>query len=609
LKIGVFHVGRRLPVNAQHEERRLTTILVADVVGYSRLMAADEGGTLAQLKAHRKELFEPKTAEYHGRVVKLMGDGTLMEFGSVVDTINFAVDVQQAMAERNAKVPEDRQVKYRVGINIGDVIVEGDDIYGDGVNVAARLEGLAEPGGICVSRTVFNHVTKKVDLGFEDLGEQEVKNIPKTVRVYRVELAQTEVPRLGPCAAAEQSLDLPDKPSIAVLPFDNMSGDSNQEYFADGMTEDIITELSRFQSLFVIARNTTFTFKGQSIEVKEVGRRLGVRYVVEGSIRRAGNRLRITAQLIDALNDAHMWAERYDRDLEDIFAVQDEVTRAIVTAIEPQLASTERERARRKPPENLGAWECYQRGLWHLYRHTAEDSARGQELFRRAIDIEPSFAAPHAALGFSLYYEVVGGLISDPGDRLSQALEEARVAIAADEWSAFGHTVLGRILLMHDEHDASIAAYETSLALNPNYANAHYGLAFALCFTGQPEEAMRELDEAQRLSPHDPLLWAFMAIKSFALTLLRRYDEALVWAKKAQQWPNATVWAYFTAVVPLAHLGRVEEAQKTLELALTIKPDLSSGFFEQIFHFKDPAEMAHVMDGLYGAGLMPLTEK
>jgi adenylate cyclase len=307
--------------------------------------------------------------------------------------------------------------------------------------------------------------------------------------------------------------------------------------------------------------------------------------------------------LIDALNDAHLWAERYDRDLEDIFAVQDEVTRAIVTAIEPHLASTERERAHRKPPENLGAWECYQRGLWHLYRHTAEDSAKGQELFRRAIELEPGFAAPHAALGFSLYYAVVGGLIGDPGDRLARAREAASAAIAADEWDAFGHEVLGRILLLYGEHAASIAAHKTSLSLNPNYANAHYGLAFALCFTGQPEAAIRELDEAQRLSPHDPLLWAFIAIKSFALTLLRRYDEALLWARQAQQWPNATVWAYFTEALPLAHLGRVEEARVALERARAIKPDLSTGFFEQIFRFEDPTEMTHVMDGFHKAGL------
>jgi adenylate cyclase len=564
-------------VGPQHEDRRLTAILAADVVGYSRLMAADESGTLTQLKAHRRELIVPKTDEHHGRVVKLMGDGTLMEFGSVVDAVKFATDVQKTMIERNSKVPPDRQVTYRIGINIGDIIVDGDDIYGDGVNVAARLEQLADPGAICVSRTVFNHIKNKLDVSFRDMGEQKLKNIPEAVHAYQIILSDTGI---GPAMSnMDESQLRHDRPSIAVLPFDNMSSDVEQDYFADGITEDIITELSRFTSLFVIARNSTFAFKGQSLDVKEVGRRLGVRYVVEGSVRRAGKRLRITAKLIDALNDAHVWAERYDRDLKDIFAVQDEVTQAIVTTIEPHLASSERERARRKPPESLGAWECYQRGLWHVYQHKAEDSAKGQDLFRRAIEMDPGFAAPHAALGFSLYYEVVGGLVSDPGDRLTRALAEARAAVAADEWDAFGHEVLGRILLLHGEHDASIAAHEASLALNPNYANAHYGLAFALCFIGQPERAIRELDEAQRLSPHDPLIWAFMTIKSFALTLLHRYDEALVWARKSQQWPNATVWAYFTEVVPLAHLDRIEEARAALERAFKIKPDLSTGFF------------------------------
>jgi adenylate cyclase len=586
-------------------KRRLAAILAADMVGYSQLMEVDEAGTLAQLKTHRKEIIDPKIAHHHGRIVKLMGDGMLAEFASVVDAVECAIDVQRAMEKRNADVPKDRQIRFRVGVNLGDVIAEEDDIYGEGVNIAARLEQLCEPGDVYISGTAYDHLKRKVDVGYEYLGERQVKNIAEPIRAYRVRLDGEAEGTASPAPSSTPALELPDKPSIAVLPFDNMSGDSEQEYFADGITEDIITELSKFRSLFVIARNSSFAFKGQSLEVKEISRKLGVRYVVEGSVRRAGNRLRITAQLIDAASDAHLWAERYDRDLEDVFAVQDEVTQAIVTAIEPELESVERKRARRKLPESLDAWECYQRGLWHLYQHTAEDSAEGQELFRRAIEFDPDFAAPHAARAFSLYYEVVGGLISDPGDRLARALDEARAAIAADEWDAFGHEVLGRILLLHGQHDASLAAHETSLVLNPNYANAHYGLGFALCFTGQPEEAIRELDEAQRLSPHDPLLWAFVTIKSFALTLLRRYEEALVWAKKAQQWPNATVWAYFTEAVPLAHLGRVDEARQALERAFAIKPDLSAGFFEQIFHFKDPAEMAHVMDGLHEAGLSP----
>ncbi len=342
-------------MNPQHEERRLTTILAADVVGYSRLMAADEGGTFAQLKTHRKELIGPKIAEYSGRVVKLMGDGTLMEFGSVVDAVHFAVDVQRAMAERNAEVPEDQRITYRIGINIGDIIVEGDDIYGDGVNVAARLEALAEPGGICISRTVFNHVRNKVALAFEDLGELQVKNIPDPVRVYRVDLSRTDTDSVG-WSPDTGSLPLPDKPSIAVLPFENMSGDPEQEFFADGMAEEIITALSRYRWFFVIARNSSFTYKGHAVDVKQVAKELGVRYVLEGSVRKAGDRVRVTAQLIDASTGNHIWAERYDRELDDIFALQDEITQTIVTAIEPELGAVEQERARRKPPDNLDAW-------------------------------------------------------------------------------------------------------------------------------------------------------------------------------------------------------------------------------------------------------------
>ena len=320
-------------------ERRLAAVLSADVVGYSRLMGEDEAGTLAVLKAHRAECVDPEIAAYQGRIVKLMGDGALVEFPSAVAAVECAVAVQRGMAERNAEVPEDRRIAFRIGINLGDVIIDGDDIYGDGVNVAARLQELADPGGVCVSANIHEQVEGKLDVAFDDRGEQTVKNIARPVRVYGVTDGEAGTP------IGQPALPLPDKPSIAVLPFVNMSGDAEQEYFSDGITEDIITELARFRSLFVIARNSSFSFKGQAIEAKEIARRLGVRYLVEGSVRRAGNRVRITAQLIDAAHDTHLWAERYDRELEDIFAVQDEVTQAIVTAIEPELASAERARA------------------------------------------------------------------------------------------------------------------------------------------------------------------------------------------------------------------------------------------------------------------------
>ncbi len=336
----------------ENEERRLTTILATDVVGYSRLMGADESDTLSALKAHRKELIEPMSRQYGGRTVKLMGDGALMEFASVVDAVLFAVEVQCALREHNADVPAERQIVYRIGINIGDIIVEGDDIYGDGVNIAARLEGLSEPGGICVSRNVFDQVKNKIDVGFEDLGDQQVKNIKEPVLIYKV--------TTGPCERLKGDLAIvagatacsTEKPAIAVLPFDNMSGDEEQEYFADGITEDLITELARFQNLVVIARNSTFTYKGKAIRVKDVARDLGVHYVVEGSVRKAGNRVRVTAQLIESKTEKHVWAERYDRELTDIFEIQDEVTKAIIGALPSRLEAADIERIKRKPPQD-----------------------------------------------------------------------------------------------------------------------------------------------------------------------------------------------------------------------------------------------------------------
>jgi adenylate cyclase len=382
-----------------------------------------------------------------------------------------------------------------------------------------------------------------------------------------------------------------------------MSGDPEQEYFADGITEDIITELSKFRSLFVIARSSSFAFKEQALGAKEISQSLGVRYVVEGSVRRAGKQLRITAQLIDAASNAHLWAERYDRQLEDIFAVQDEVTQAIVTAIEPELASAERKRARRKLPENLGAWECYQRGLWHLYRYKAEDSTKAQDFFQRAIEFDPNFAPPHAALGYALYYEVIEGLVSAPDDWLSRAIEGAKTAVTLDERDFFGHMVLGRLLLVDGEYDASIAACGTALALNPNDANAHYGQGLALCFAGRPEAAIAKVDQALRLNPHDPGAWAFLWLKSHALTLLHCYDEALIWGKKAVQRPNATLWAFTGEAVALAHLGRIDEARAALTKALAIKPDLSSDFFKSVLPWKDSAHLEHYTNGLRKAGM------
>src|ERR1700731_69575 len=379
-------------------QRRLAAILAADVAGYSRLMGADEEGTLAALKELRRELADQKIKEHRGRIVKTTGDGLLVEFASVVDAMRCAVEVQREMAERNARVPEERCIQFRIGINLGDIIKDGRDIYGDGVNVAARLEALAEPGGICVNRVVRDQVRDKLDFAFEDAGEQRVKNIARPLRVYHVrpgQLADEEM------SAVQPPLALPDKPSLAVLPFTNMSGDPEQEFVSDGIAEDVISALSHYPSLFVIARNSTFTYKGRAVDVKQVGRELGVRYVLEGGVRKAGNRIRVTAQLIEAETGNHVWANRYDRDLADIFAVQDEITHALTTALTPAIADAELRRAIRKPPESLDAWAAYQRGLWHLSKANSEDDTIAQNFFRQAIDLDPTFAPGYSALALA----------------------------------------------------------------------------------------------------------------------------------------------------------------------------------------------------------------
>ena len=554
----------------QDVSRRLAAILSADVVGYSRLMEEDEDGTLSVLQAHRAELIDPTIAAHRGRIVKLMGDGALVEFASVVDAVECAVDIQRGIAARNAEVPESRRIQFRIGVNLGDVIVEGDDIYGDGVNVAARLQELADPGGVCIAGTVFEQVGRRPDLTFDDLGERQVKNIDRPIRAYRARLG-----RNGTDERSDRSepLPLPDKPSIAVLPFTNMSGDPEQEYFSDGITEDIITELSRFRSLFVIARNSSFAYKGQSVNVGKIGQELGVRYVVEGSVRRAGNRVRVTAQLVDAVADAHLWAERYDRDLDDIFAVQDEVTHAIVTAIEPTLGSAERDRAHRKPTGSLDAWESYQRGLWNLYRFAAHETTEAQSFFRRAIELDPKFAPAHAGLAYAIYLSFMLGFRTDRTAALGEARTAARSALALDGDDALAHAMVGRVHLMVGEHDAAISACETAVSLNPNLAMSHYSLGAALIYSGRFEEGFAAVDEAIRLSPRDPMLWFFLTVKASGCIGMGHYDECLELARAAQRQSNAAVWAYLCEVVTLVHLDRMAEANQALERVTAIKPD------------------------------------
>ena len=583
-------------------ERRLAAIMATDVVGYSRLIRADEEGTLAALKALRADLINPKIAEHHGRIVKLMGDGMLVEFASVVDAVRTAVETQAAVAKHYAGLPEDKRIEFRVGINLGDVVIDGGDIHGDGVNVAARLEALADSGGICVSGKVYEEVRDRTDFVFEDLGEQEVKNINRPVRVWRW-VANAEV-TASVSAKTNEPLPLPDKPSIAVLPFINMSGDPEQEYFSDGVTEDIITELSRFRSLFVIARNSSFAYKGRSINVKEIGRDLGVQYVVEGSVRKAGNRVRITAQLVETATGNHLWAERYDRDLDDIFAVQDEVTRAIVTSIEPEMASTERERARRKPPDDLGAWDYYQRGLWHLYQFTREDNAEAQRLIRQSVELDPGFASAHAELAYVLVQNLIQGYSEARPENIAEVLRAAQQAVALDDKDAVAHLTLGRVYLLKREYTASVEELETAIALNPSSARAQYSLGFSLTFAGNPEAAIPRFETAIRLSPNDPEMPSFLEMLAWACLQTKRYEVAVEWSSKAIRRPNAEFWAYANLAAALGHLGRRDEAIVALGELLRRNPDFSPKFLRKhVYYNRVPDHLEHYIDGLRKAGL------
>src|SRR5882762_9555493 len=465
-------------------KRKLAAILAADIAGYSRLMGADEEGTLARLKLLRRELIDPKNKQHRGRIVKTTGDGILIEFPSVVDAVRCAVEVQQGMAQRNTDMPDGQRIVFRVGINLGDVIVEGKDIYGDGVNIAARLEGLAAPGGICVSRTVRDQVRDKLDFAFEDMGEQQVKNIARPVRVYRIRATASKRPN----TIAAPALTLPDKPSVAVLPFTNMSADPEQEFFADGIAEDVITALSRYPSLFVIARNSCFTYKGRAVDVKQVGRELGVRYVLEGSLRKSGNRIRVTAQLVEAETGNHVWAERYDRDIADIFIVQDEITEAVTIAIAPAIANAEQQRAMRRLPESLDAWAAYQRGLWHLSKFTSDEASLAEQFFQRAIDLDPNFAGGYKGLALAVNNSASVYGTRSPREGFSSAEALARRAVAIDPADAEARARLGMTLWMRADYQGALAEVDRALALSPNLAYAHGIRGSTLVFSGQAED-------------------------------------------------------------------------------------------------------------------------
>ena len=571
-------------------KRRLAAILAADVAGYTALMGADESGTLQRLTELRRNFLEPLIHEHRGRIVKLMGDGLLVEFASVVDAVTCALAWQDGVVEKEATVEEDKRLRFRIGINLGDVIVEGDDIHGDGVNIATRLEGLAEPGRICLSDDAYRQARGKIEASFEDLGERDLKNVALPVRVYRV---AGDSPKTAGAASKRTALSLPDKPSIAVLPFANMSGDPEQEFFADGITEDIITELSRFRGLFVIARNSSFFYKGKSVKVQEIGDDLGVAYVVEGSIRKAGNRVRVTAQLVEAATGNHVWAERYDRDLEDIFAIQDQVTGAIVTALTRRLETTDIDRAMSERPRNMAAYELYLRGRQLADRFNLEDIVKGRQFLEEAIVLDPEFARAHSSLAWVTLAETWWN--PDLPNPLDEALAIGRRAIELDREDSRCHSILGIVHLFRQEFQKAEACVAQAEALNPNDYWQGMIRCHILCHLGRSQEALDRIQLLERYEPYPPnWLWDTLGI---VLYDLQRFDEA---CEVFQKMTVLNHWNYAYLAACYGQLDRTAEAQQNLDLYLQKCPFDPLSF--STVH-RDPSYTARWLEGLRKAGL------
>ncbi len=566
--------------------RRLAAIVVADVVGYSRLMQIDEAETLSSLKHRRKAIVEPIVRRFEGRIVKVMGDGVLLEFASAVNAVKAALEIQEGMDDANGFLEQDRRIQLRIGVNLGDIVGEGSDIYGDGVNIAARLEALAEPGAICVSAKVREEVRGREHYPFEDMGEVALKNIAKPVHVFR--LSGRALPTLS------EPPPLPEKPSVAILPFDNLSGDPEQQYFSDGISEDIITELSRSRSLFVIARNSSFQYRGKSVDVRRVSRELGVRYVVEGSVRKMGKRIRITAQLIDAGLGNHLWSERFDRRIEELFDVQDELTNTIVATLTGRLEDAEIRTASNKPTESLAAYDCLLAGIQHLRGIGMENNRRARELFEQAVVLDPNYGLAHAYLGLALLIENGHGNAPDLVKR--RALDVATTAVRLDPRESRCQTFLGQVYRLCGEYDLAIAHLENGIVLNPNDAVGLVHLAAALGVVGRAEEGIEMAGRAIRLDPYVKFGWGTMAV---CLYLLRRYEEALAANRKLRH--EMSPWVMAREAACLAQLGRLDEARAQAAEVLRRKPGFSVR--AEMPHYKYPADAEHLREGLLKAGL------
>jgi adenylate cyclase len=573
-------------------ERRLSAILAADIAGYSALMGADEGRTVRDLKGHQGVVL-PMVGEFGGRIIDTAGDGILAEFPSVVNAVKCAVAIQSKMAERNATIEPERRMQFRVGINIGDVVYDEARIYGDGINVAARLEGIAEAGGICISSKVYEEISGRIDLPCEDIGEQQLKNIARPVRAYHVRLDSTVISAPAPA--------LPDKPSIAVLPFLNMSGDQEQEYFVDGMTEDLITDLSKVSGLFVIARNSSFSYKGKAVDVKRIGRELGVRHVLEGSVRKAGNRVRITAQLIDAGSGGHLWAERFDRDLTDIFSMEDEVVEKIVRALAVTLTQGEERRLRQRGTGNVEAYELWLRGRELLTRSTRESVEQARAMYRRAIEMDMNFPAPHAGLALAAISDYVSDWALDPAQALDEAERWARRAVELNDQEPVSHMALGNVLLWRRDHEGALSEFRHMIVLDPNFAQGQAATGLALMYAGRAAEALEPIATAMRLDPHySPIVLHFLAQANYSLGEYETAAQLLV--RRIARTPGTDSSRMLLASC-YGHLGRGEDARATWAELLQVNPEFSLTQRAAVLPYKDPGDFQRIAEGLAKAGL------
>jgi adenylate cyclase len=580
------------------ETRKLAAILVSDVVGYSRLASADEDHILAQLRTLRSDLIDPTIAVHHGRIVKRTGDGAIVEFRSVVDAVRCAIEIQNAMVQRNVGIAEDRRIVFRIGIHVGDVVEESDgDLMGDGVNIAARLEGVAEPGAICLSEDAYRHVKSRLELAVTDLGPMKLKNIAEPIRTYSLQVGASAAPK----AAAPAPTPGTEKPSIAVLPFQNMSGEPDQEYFVDGLVEDVITGLSRIKSLVVIARNSSFVYKGKAVDIRQVGRELGVRYVLEGSVRKGGNKLRITTQLIEAETGAHLWADRLEGDFSDVFALQDQVTERVVGVIEPSVRNSEIERSRRKPPDSLAAYDFYLRALWHLKFPTTSEARIAAPLLQEALRLDPDYPAAHAELAHchEMFFFYGGGF--DPADQ-SAGLKHAEAVIASGTDDANALATAGFVIWqLGQDYERARAAIELALSYNSCCTNALLWGALVYGLGGESAKAAALAERAVQLSPLDPLMWQAHFCLGHAALLDERNNDAISHYAKATQFNPQLGLLHSAYAVALALAGCVEEAELAGRKALELEPTLRYGPLMQMV--RSPVLRDKMLTGARLAGL------